>query len=561
MRLKLGSQLLLFVSIIIITTAGILSVIGVYAVTQLAEKDAMRSLAHAIHYLRVALEDRGKIHIEDDVIKAGDYTINNRHEIVDNVKNVFGGVATVFMGDTRVSTNIMTEEGVRAVGTRLTGPAYDSVFKSGKTHNGEVPILGETYLAVYEPIRDDNNKIIGVLFVGLKKTEFYSLIETTILEVSLAGIAVLVLFILISYKYSNNITGSIKAVLTFIGSISGGDLTARTGLRRSDELGGLVDAMRSLQGKLSSIVKDILDVAVSLSATSEELSASSENFSRRAQNEAASAEELTATIEEIDAGMEQVSESAANQKNYISSFKQRLESLSVMIGDSEKLISLTTQRTADINGLAEGSKMQLSSMNNRIQKISKSSSEMRTIIQVINDISDRINLLSLNAAIEAARAGDAGRGFAVVADEISKLADQTASSIKGISSLIDQNNKNISSGLNDVKSSTESIEKMIGEITVVAEMMNNVKTHMKTQESERSSVVNDITAVTKRAEEIQQATGEQKNAIGEMVKSIAVINESTQAIAGGSEEMTSNAENLSSMAASLKERIDFFSIN
>ena len=103
----------------------------------------------------------------------------------------------------------------------------------------------------------------------------------------------------------------------------------------------------------------------------------------------------------------------------------------------------TSSLTESISDQARTGSKSLEDMNESITKISASSGEVKNIIGIINDISDKINLLSLNAAIEAARAGEAGRGFAVVADEISKLADQTAQSIKGISDLIRENDSEI----------------------------------------------------------------------------------------------------------------------
>lgn len=103
---------------------------------------------------------------------AGDQVINGNFEAPDKVQKIFGGVATVFMGDERVSTNVLDDEGNRAVGTKLIGPAYTAIFKEGKPYRGEAQILGHPYLTAYDPIRDKNGSVIGVLFVGVKKSLF-----------------------------------------------------------------------------------------------------------------------------------------------------------------------------------------------------------------------------------------------------------------------------------------------------------------------------------------------------------------------------------------------------
>ena len=114
----------------------------------------------------------GDFKVVDGKLLAGSYVVNGNFEVPDKVQKIFGGVATIFMGDTRVSTNVLREDGSRAVGTRLVGPAYDAIFKEGKAYRGETLILGVPYLTAYDPIRDGKGKTVGVLFVGMKKSEF-----------------------------------------------------------------------------------------------------------------------------------------------------------------------------------------------------------------------------------------------------------------------------------------------------------------------------------------------------------------------------------------------------
>ena len=103
---------------------------------------------------------------------AGGYTVNGNFELPDRIQEIFGGVATIFMGDERVSTNVLTSEGKRALGTRLEGPAYDAVFRHEKPYRGAATILGVRYLTAYDPITDRTGKTIGALFVGVKESDF-----------------------------------------------------------------------------------------------------------------------------------------------------------------------------------------------------------------------------------------------------------------------------------------------------------------------------------------------------------------------------------------------------
>lgn len=111
--------------------------------------------------------------IEDGKMRLGDYYIlNDNNEIPDKIFSITGSRATVFLGDTRIATNIIRPDGSRAIGTKLTGPAYRAIFREGNRYRGEADILGVPYFTAYDPIRDTEGKIIGALFVGVRQSEY-----------------------------------------------------------------------------------------------------------------------------------------------------------------------------------------------------------------------------------------------------------------------------------------------------------------------------------------------------------------------------------------------------
>ncbi len=197
-------------------------------------------------------------------------------------------------------------------------------------------------------------------------------------------------------------------------------------------------------------------------------------------------------------------------------------------------------------------------MNQSMMKISSSSSEVMSIIQIIDGISEQINLLALNASIEAARAGEAGRGFAVVADEVSKLADQTASSLKQIDSLIKVNNSEITKGLHNVQDTVETIAAIIDGFNLISRMMKEISDTMEAELNTKETVVDEMDSVRERADAIENATHEQMVASDEIVKSVSIINETTQHIAARAEELAANTENMRNEADLLNQSIRYF---
>ncbi|MDU0458012.1 MAG: PAS domain S-box protein [Geobacteraceae bacterium] len=139
-------------------------------------------------------------------LMAGDYEVNGDHELPDKVQAIFGGVATIFMGDERVSTNVLDANGKRAVGTKLVGAAHDAIFKQGVSYRGATTILGSPYLTAYDPIRNQKGEVIGVLFVGVKEGDFLARLHvmkkhlTLVLSGIVAGSVLLMTLMVMAMK-------------------------------------------------------------------------------------------------------------------------------------------------------------------------------------------------------------------------------------------------------------------------------------------------------------------------------------------------------------------------
>jgi methyl-accepting chemotaxis protein len=328
----------------------------------------------------------------------------------------------------------------------------------------------------------------------------------------------------------------------------------------TDEPGSILLTMKGFLADLRSIVSNTQEVSSDLASASVEMAVTAESFSANAQNQASTAEEVTATAEEVSAGVDKIATDAQQQYEGITLLLSQIRELDRSINQTSAMIRETADISSQISLKAREGEQSLTGMNSAMTRIIQSSDEMTGIVKIINDISEQINLLSLNAAIEAARAGDAGRGFAVVADEISKLADQTASSIKEIDRLIKTNTEQIQSGMTYIGNTTRNIGSIIEGVTTITSRMGALTENIKHQVTIKDSVGAEGDSAQERSDQIRIATDEQKRAMEEIVKSITRINDLTQSIAAGTEQMTASLKSIENMAETLKESIEYFKI-
>jgi methyl-accepting chemotaxis protein len=420
-------------------------------------------------------------------------------------------------------------------------------------NNDKLFVPKESFVKSYEPWKWIFGT--GIYIEDLKKEMFIMKMRLIIITV----IAVLIAWLLLFF-FANNIAKRIHSLEIFITKVRDGDLTLAISNKYKDEVGKMIDTFNAFCFRIEGIISEVKKAAEALSTSSVELSASSESFARNSQTQAASTEEITATIEELSSGVESISDEIYSQLDNVVTIENRMKVLNEDIQAMNHQVINTKDLTTNIASQAKSSEDALRYMSENMTKINTSSQEMKNIINIINDISDKINLLSLNAAIEAARAGDAGRGFAVVADEISKLADQTAQSLKEIGSRIRENESEISKFSVNVTEVLHLLKSIVDGIIKINGMTDGISKTMTGGLETNNDVTNDFKVLKQRAEKINSAISEQKIAMDEMVKSVSEISSSSQATATSSEEIAASAEELTGMASSLESRVEFFKV-
>ena len=373
-------------------------------------------------------------------------------------------------------------------------------------------------------------------------------------------IGAVILSVFLSFALIRMIVVPIKRMVEILKDISEGEgnLTVHLQTDTNDEIGDMARYFNRFVGNIRNVVKDVKESSSQFAVSAEEMSLATAHFSDNAQGQAANAEEITASIEEISASINVIAERSDQEKASMDSLFTRISELSGVIMEMETQLKETSALSTRMYSEAQGESQVVGKMWESMEKIGKGSTEMIDIVNIISDISDQINLLSLNAAIEAARAGNAGKGFAVVADEISKLADQTASSLKDITRIITTNEDEIEHGMKSADSTMKTINTMLGNVSKIGEMILSLNQYMAKQGANNTLVNKEIVELKKHSDEVKSSLDEQNHAMKEIIQSISNISELTQASASSAEQLASSSESVAALAKSQKDKVDFF---
>jgi methyl-accepting chemotaxis protein len=402
-------------------------------------------------------------------------------------------------------------------------------------------------------------RIIGVI----NRSEILAGIRMMILINISIGLFFTVLAIVISFIFARRLSKPIVETAGILEKTVEGDFTIQVDRRyenHSDEVGVLARHLNAFVSRMRATISELKLAFDQFTEASDQISSTIMSFNENIQGESANTEEISASIEEMSAGMETVSGNASTQNSTIQLLNDQIAALAQYTNDINQLIISTNETTNLMANEASAGESSLKTMHESTDKIIESSKDMTNILNIISEISDKINLLSLNASIEAARAGEAGRGFAVVAEEISKLADQTASSVNEIGSLIAINNTEIHHGQSAVENSIGIISRLINYVTSINEFSSQIMIIMDEQLKTKNEVEMSAKKVKVLSEEIAIAVTENKNGIFEITKSISDISNFSQNNAAGAEEIASSTEEFGTMVNGLNERMRFFKV-
>jgi methyl-accepting chemotaxis protein len=344
--------------------------------------------------------------------------------------------------------------------------------------------------------------------------------------------------------------------------VADGDLTIKEmNVKSRDEVGTLIHSLNRMIRDLRGVVTHVYDSSIQVASSSEQLTASAEQSTSSAEHIVRIVQD---SVEGTSKQLDQFSDVTFSIKEMAHGIEQIAGHSEDMLRSAEEAAQLTKDGSSSVTNVVN----QMNEINDSvikttsiIQNLGNRSHEIRTITELITTIADQTNLLALNAAIEAARAGEHGKGFAVVADEVRKLAEQSklsADKITGMIGLIqtetteavismEAGNKKVSKGLSYTEETNKAFRQIEHSIQKVSEKVGNVSSSVEELQALSDQIILSINHVKQIAEQIVVASKESSSASEEQLATI--------------EEVSSSAQSLSNLAEELQSVVRHFKIN
>jgi len=502
------------------------------------------------------LSEHGRISLRNgDLVDRDGNSLRNDFRVVDTVSASLGVHATIFVADNqdfrRIATSIIDASGNRAVDTLLgtTSAAYDSV-RAGNDYLGVAAILGKNYLTIYRPLFAENSRqVIGILFIGIEMSFIEEYIDNArnnaIIVAVIRGLIILfITIVIIMTSIHIMMLKPIRSVIDMLKYLGAGDLTRHINEKGNDEitdlaryfnetLKNMTGLVGAIQNKVNALTNTGHELSVNMAKTStavDNISSNFEDIKGLEEKQKKGSMEVNKALEDIKTSIDFLNSQIGEQTTSVNTSSSAIEEMTANINSVNKSLMENKKNVDSLATASEHGRASLQTVVDAIQEIARDSEGLLEINSVMNNIASQTNLLSMNAAIEAAHAGESGKGFAVVANEIRKLAESSSVQSKTTASML----KKIKTSIDSITKSSDEALDLFGAIDsgvkTVTEHELNIRSAMEEQEVGGRQILDSIARLREITVSVQKGSGDMSQSGNDLIREtdefIKVSNES-----------------------------------
>ena len=428
----------------------------------------------------------------------------------------------------------ITEESnpaLAALGKKITG--------AGELLMEETDAFSEDSYVMVAPLTIDNLKLVLVA----PKSDYDGPIKKSIyMSIVMAFLVMLILCSAMIVIFNRRIGQPIDHLMVAAGRIADGDLRHEVQVDSDDEIGALAKSLQNMSQNLKHVIGSVNGMAVQVAAASEQLTASSDQSSQ-ASNQVANSIVSIAEDSAIQATEAQRTQQVAHAAE----------------GSRESVVKGRSSIGEAVRQM-ENITISTNSIQESIQKLDQGSKKIGEIVGMITSIAEQTNLLALNAAIEAARAGEAGRGFAVVADEVRKLAEESNHSAQQISELVNSNHEDMKRAVEASTSGAESVRLGIATVQSADEVFQTIVVTIDSLVTDITTISDAIHEMAKENEGMLEASVKISDASGKSSDEAQSVSAATEEQSASMHEIADASRSLAKLASELQDEVHKFKI-
>lgn len=466
---------------------------------------------------------------------------------------------TFFEGDTRFITSIKDKSGNRVEGTKASEEVWN-IVKTGKDYQSDgIDISGVKYYVYYTPVCTDDGKVIGMAFAGEKEAIVNDARNNLMISFVKIALVLTVVYLIILIWLARVIRKPLAKTAADIENIANGNISNEiSGSSKIAETDKLITASRILKEKLNDIVSGVNEHVLNLQQDTASLKERADFCNDGTKQISQAMEELSVTAVTLAENVQDVNAKSLEMGNAITDIDGDVQVLSDNSNHMDKANEDAAKSIETVLDSSNRSSAIVEKITNQIEETNQAISSINEAVDLIMDITGQTSLLSLNASIEAARAGQAGRGFAVVADEIKKLSEQSAQGADAIKQVAD----NIFEKSNESVALVNEVRELIGkeqeDISVTKESFEILSKTI----NDNLVAVSRISEKTKQLDTIKQAIIGNINDLSAISEENAASNQEVSAnitnIAESIDEMNTATGHVRQISGKLAELMEYF---
>ncbi|MBK8189927.1 MAG: cache domain-containing protein [Vampirovibrionales bacterium] len=567
-RMKLTNKITLFVTVGLLALNLISSLATWWTTSNDMKEEASQDQNVYLSMMETLVRHEGeKVQLTNGALMAGEYKINGQHAIPDAINKMTGSVASIFMNDVRISTSVKNDKGERVVGTHQDPKVYASMQRN-EPFRGLADLNGVPYYGGYNPLVDENGKVVGSVGLAIPKSRYdQSIVSRVLTNCGIVFLAMIAMQLAINWLMGREFR-QLQQVQDAMARLARQDTSVETpGLTRQDEIGEMARSVEAFrQGMIESerraeegrrLQQEVERQKAEADRLSHEKAQQTEQENERRAHVQAKTEELT---REFDHAMNQLLATLGRTAGNLNDASRALNQTAQETSGQTAVVASATEETSTSVQLVAGAIQQneaavneISSLvrncttivgstvheaertNEKIMNLQQATGQISSILQLISNIANQTNLLALNATIEAASAGEAGRGFTVVANEVKSLASQTKSAVEDIA-------KHIHAVQNETEASVQAIESILGFIRNINSVTEGIAAAVEEQTATSREITRSVDEAARGANEVAASIQKVAVASGQTQEAADQVFQTAQGVNAESDKLRRNIE-------------------